>query len=92
MWDKVGASLLGMEGDRHQRVRGVVAKAFTPRAVKRLHATIDEIVEIVEPISRRGYCDVVTEIARPYPRQLAKTTSINRPETEKHESPTIPSG
>ncbi|MGZ5391519.1 MAG: hypothetical protein ACXWD3_06645, partial [Mycobacterium sp.] len=49
MWDKVGASLLGMEGDRHQRVRGVVAKAFTPRAVKRLHATIIDVIdEIVE--------------------------------------------
>ncbi len=68
LWDKVGASLLGMEGDRHQRVRSVVAKAFTPRAVERLHATIVDVIdEIVEPIGRRGHCDVVTEIARPYP-------------------------
>lgn len=51
LWDKVGASLLGMEGDRHQRVRSVVAKAFTPRAVERLHATIVDVIdEIVEPI------------------------------------------
>lgn len=68
LWEKVGASLLGMEGDRHQRVRSVVAKAFTPRAVERLHATIAGVIdEIVEPISRRGFCDVVTDIARPYP-------------------------
>jgi len=68
LWDKVGESLLGMEGDQHQRVRSVVAKAFTPRAVERLHTTITDVIdEIVEPISRRGHCDVVTDIARPYP-------------------------
>lgn len=68
LWEKVGASLLGMEGDRHQRVRSVVSRAFTPRAVERLHATIADVIdEIVEPISRRGFCDVVADIARPYP-------------------------
>jgi len=68
LWDKVVNSLLGMEGATHQRVRSVVSKAFTPRAVERLHATIVDIIdEIVEPISRQGHCDVVTDIARPYP-------------------------
>jgi len=68
LWDKVVTSLLGMEGPEHQRVRSVVSKAFTPRAVERLHATIEEVIdEIVEPISRWGHCDVVTDIARPYP-------------------------
>lgn len=68
LWDKVVNSLLGMEGAKHQRVRSVVSKAFTPRAVERLHATIAEVIdELVEPISRRGYCDVVSDIARPYP-------------------------
>ena len=68
LWDKVVNSILGMEGARHQRVRGVVSKAFTPRAVERLHATIVNVIdEIVEPISRQDHCDVVSEIARPYP-------------------------
>lgn len=68
LWDKVVNSLLGMEGEKHQRVRSVVSKAFTPRAVERLHATIVDVIdEIVEPISRQGHCDVVTDIARPYP-------------------------
>ena len=68
LWHKVVNSLLGMEGETHQRVRSVVSKAFTPRAVERLHATIVDIIdEIVEPISRQGHCDVVTDIARPYP-------------------------
>ena len=68
LWDKVVNSLLGMEGARHQRVRSVVSKAFTPRAVERLDVTIANVIgEIIEPISRQGHCDVVTDIARPYP-------------------------
>jgi cytochrome P450 len=68
LWDKVAASLLGLGGAEHQRVRSVVSKAFTPRAVQRLHDTIVGVIdEIVEPVSRRGHCDIVTDIARPYP-------------------------
>jgi cytochrome P450 len=68
LWDKIVNSLLGMEGRQHQRVRSVVSKAFTPRAIERLHATIVDVInDIVEPISRQGHCDVVTDIARPYP-------------------------
>src|SRR5215217_6703772 len=68
LYDKIVNSILGMEGPTHQRVRGVVSKAFTPRAVERLHATIVDVIdELVEPLSRQGHCDVVTDIARPYP-------------------------
>jgi len=68
LYDKMVNSLLGMEGPTHQRVRGVVAKAFTPRAVERLHVTIVDVIdELVEPLSRQGHCDVVADIARPYP-------------------------
>jgi cytochrome P450 len=68
LWDKVVNSLLGMEGPRHHRVRGVAAKAFTPRSVERLHTTIVEVIDdLVGSVSRRGHCDVVSDIARPYP-------------------------
>jgi cytochrome P450 len=68
LWDKVVNSILGMEGAEHQRVRSVVSKAFTPRAVERLHTTVVDVIdEIVEPISRQGHCDVVSDIGVPYP-------------------------
>jgi cytochrome P450 len=55
LWDKVVNSLLGMEGPRHQRVRSVAAKAFTPRAVERLHSTIVDVIDdLVESVRRRG--------------------------------------
>jgi cytochrome P450 len=59
---------MAMEGHQHQRIRSLVSKAFTPRAVERLNATIVGIIDdIVEPLSHQGHCDVVTDIARPYP-------------------------
>ena len=68
LWGKIVNSLLGMEGPRHQRVRGVVSRAFTPRSVERLHARIVGIIdELVEPLRHQGHCDVVADIARPYP-------------------------
>jgi cytochrome P450 len=68
LWDKVVSSLMAMEGHQHQRIRSLVSKAFTPRAVERLNATIVGMIDdIVEPLSHQGHCDVVTDIARPYP-------------------------
>ena len=68
LYDKVVSSLLGMDGADHNRVRSVVSKAFTPRAVERLHTTIADVIdEVVTPVAQRGSCDVVTDIALPYP-------------------------
>ncbi len=68
LWDKVENVLLCMKGRRHQRVRGAISRAFTSRAVERLRATIVEAIDyIVEPLVRQGHCDVVTDVARPYP-------------------------
>jgi cytochrome P450 len=68
LWDRVLASILCMEGDAHRRVRGLVAKAFTPRATARLHDTIGVVVnDLVDQVVGQGHCDVVADIARPYP-------------------------
>jgi cytochrome P450 len=68
LWDKVTASLLCLEGAPHQRLRSLVSKAFTPRATARLHDTIDDVVnELIDRVVDAGRCDVVTDIARPYP-------------------------
>ncbi|MFZ1178859.1 MAG: cytochrome P450, partial [Mycobacterium sp.] len=37
LWDKVVNSLLCLEGDAHHRLRSLTSKAFTPRAIVRLH-------------------------------------------------------
>jgi cytochrome P450 len=68
LWDKVVNSLLCLEGDAHHRLRSLTSKAFTPRATLRLHDTmVDVMNELVDQVIDAGHCDVVADIARPYP-------------------------
>src|ERR1700761_6069761 len=68
LWDKVITSMLCLEGDEHRRIRGLVSKAFTPRTVARLHETMVGVLDgLVDQIANQGRCDVVADIARPYP-------------------------
>ncbi len=68
LWDRVIRSILCMEGEEHRRLRGLVSKAFTPRATARLHDAIHTVVnELADRAVGAGHCDVVEAIARPYP-------------------------
>ena len=68
LWDKTITGILSLDGPEHHRLRRLVSKAFTPRAVGRLGATIVEVItELIEPLTTIGRCDVVTDIARQYP-------------------------
>ena len=68
LWDRVTATLLSVNGEDHARLRRLVSKAFTPRSVARLDTTIvDIITELTDPLMAAGRCEVVADIARPYP-------------------------
>jgi cytochrome P450 len=68
LWDKVINSLLCLEGDTHHRLRSLCSKAFTPRTVARLHDTMVDVMNgLVDQVAGTGRCDVVTDLARPYP-------------------------
>lgn len=68
LWDRARSTLLSMNGEDHSRLRRLVSKAFTPRAVARLDTTITDIITgLVEPLLSAGRCEVVADIARPYP-------------------------
>jgi cytochrome P450 len=68
LWDKVVNSLLCLEGDAHHRLRSLTSKAFTPRATLRLHDTMVDVMNgLVDQVADAVHCDVVTDIARPYP-------------------------
>lgn len=65
-------SLLFLEGDAHNRVRKLVAAAFTPRAVAEWQPTIDEIAEtllgdVVRRMDAGEEVDLVESLARPLP-------------------------
>jgi cytochrome P450 len=68
LWDKTVDSLICLTGEEHHRLRSLLFKAFTPRATARLHDTmVDVINELVDRVAEAGRCDVVADIARPYP-------------------------
>lgn len=68
LWDRVTDGLLSLDGAEHHRLRRLVSKAFTARAVTQLRGTMARtITALVDTIAPRGECDVVADIARPYP-------------------------
>ena len=71
LWDKVISSIMCAEGAEHHRLRSLVSKAFTPRATARLYDTIGTVVnELVDSVADAGRCDIVADIARPYPTPI----------------------
>jgi cytochrome P450 len=68
LFNKVAASILCLEGVAHDRLRRLVSTAFTPRATARLEDTIESVVhELVDRVADARRCDIVDDIARPYP-------------------------
>ena len=71
LYDKMATSLLGLDGPPHVRLRKLVSKAFTPRATSRLSDTIHDVMNgLIDRVLDAGQCDVVTDIARPYPTPI----------------------
>ena len=68
LWDRASTTLLSINGEDHTRLRRLVSKAFTPRSVGRLDTTITDIItQLTDPLVAAGRCEVVEDIARPYP-------------------------
>ena len=61
-------SMLFLDPPDHDRLRGLVHKAFTPRRVEALRARIEELVGVLLDDAReRGQMDVVADLAYPLP-------------------------
>ncbi|WAJ44205.1 cytochrome P450 [Mycobacterium sp. Aquia_216] len=68
LWDRATANILGLDGAAHQRLRRLVSKAFAPRAAERLRTLAAEIIDsLVDPFTKTGHCDIVSDIAQGYP-------------------------
>jgi cytochrome P450 len=52
----------------HTRLRGLVTKAFTPRAVERIRSRVQEIVdELIDRVAGTGEMDAIADFAFPLP-------------------------
>src|SRR4051794_10444248 len=68
LWRRITGLMLNIDGEAHHRLRRIVAKAFTPRATARLDTLIREILTgLVDSVAAAGRCDVVSDIAEPFP-------------------------
>lgn len=68
VWDRVGRLLIGLGDAEHQRLRRLVARAFTPRAADRMRAACVEVIDtLVDPVAEVGHCDFVADVATHYP-------------------------
>jgi hypothetical protein len=64
----LGLSMLDRDPPDHTRLRGLVSKAFTPRALEALRPGIQEIVNgLLDAVERRGSMDLIEEFAYPLP-------------------------
>jgi cytochrome P450 len=60
--------LLFQSGDAHTRLRKLIMKVFTPRAVRALAPRVEAlVVELIEPILARGSAEVIADLAYPLP-------------------------
>ena len=52
----------------HTRLRKLVSKAFTPRALEQLRPRVEELADrLLTPLARRGEFDVIRDFAVPFP-------------------------
>ena len=62
------ASMLRIDPPDHTRLRTLVSKAFTPRAVERMRPRIEAVVgELLDGLAGRGEIDLVSAFASPLP-------------------------
>jgi len=61
-------SMIAMDDPRHARLRGIVSRGFTPRALGNLQGGVERrAAELVEAVIEKGECDFVRDIAAPLP-------------------------
>jgi cytochrome P450 len=60
--------MLNLDPPEHSRLRGLLAKAFTPRAIARLERRIEEWArDLVAAVAGRGECDFAKDVAADLP-------------------------
>jgi len=61
-------NLLTIDGEDHRRLRGLVAKAFTPRRVEKLRPRLTGVVdELLDRAAENGEMEIVRDLAHPLP-------------------------
>src|SRR5215831_2392451 len=66
--EQIDANILNLTGDRHRRLRALVAPAFTPRAAAKWRPVMRDIAaELWQGLGGRAECEFVSWFAGPFP-------------------------
>jgi cytochrome P450 len=72
--EQIDANILNLTGDRHRRLRALVAPAFTPRAAARWRPAMLEIAgSLWEDLTGGSSCEFVSWFAGPFPARTIAT-------------------
>ena len=64
-------SMINMDDPKHGRLRRIVSRGFTPRALGKLEADVQRRAkQTIDRVIDKGSCDFVTEIAAPLPLEI----------------------
>jgi cytochrome P450 len=64
-------SMINMDDPKHGRLRRIVSRGFTPRALGKLEADVQRRAkQTIDRVIEKGRCDFVTEIAAPLPLEI----------------------
>jgi cytochrome P450 len=77
--------IIELDPPLHDRIRGLVARAFTPRRISELEPRIEEIAaELIDDLAPRGRADIVEAFAWPLPlRVLGELFGFPREDLEQ---------
>lgn len=65
---RLGQTLLAIDGPDHDRVRSIIRKAFVPSAVARYRPVMHSVIAgLVEPLQTAGGCEFMSQVADHYP-------------------------
>jgi cytochrome P450 len=68
LFERASHSLLGIEGDDHTRLRKLVSRAFTPRAVDVHRAAMRDVLRpLLARVAETGRCEFMADVADHYP-------------------------
>lgn len=71
IYDRISTSILAIDGPEHTRLRKLVSRAFTPRAVERVRPVMAKLAdELIDGFAATGRCEFVADFAASYPVQV----------------------
>ncbi len=77
--DTLSGTLLMLDPPKHDRIRSLVNRAFTPRVVEELRPRIENVVEeLLDDAAAQGGMDLVEGLAAPLPNPGAIPAPLRR--------------